>query len=310
MKAVTLTTSISAVNQATTNRWADYICLARPRIAVLVLFTVGIGVLMASVPLVPWAILFHAVFGTALVATGAGALNQWLEVHTDSQMKRTANRPLPAGRLSTLEVFAFGLILGVGGVAYMMLLLPTPVSGFLAGVTFLSYVCLYTPLKRLTTLNTLVGAIPGAMPPVIGWCAVRGDVTVEAVTLFTIVFLWQIPHFLAIAWMYREEYAKAQLQMLPAVDPDGRDTARQMVLYCLALMSASLAPALLGAAGLLYIVGALALGLFFLGFGLRFMAQPCHARAKSMLRSSLVYLPGLLFLLLLDRSITVFFKNL
>lgn len=301
MKAATLDTPVPL----STTRWADYVALGKPRIAVLVLFTVGAGVLLASVPTVPLAILVHAVLGTALVATGASALNQWLERDSDAVMARTRNRPLPAGRLSSFEVLSFGLLCGGSGTVYLLVALPSPCAAALAGFTFLAYVCIYTPLKRITTLNTLVGAIPGAMPPVIGWCAVKGEVTSEALTLFVVLFLWQVPHFLAIAWMYREEYARAGLCMLPVIDADGSITGRQMILYCLALVFTSLGPVLLGAAGLLYIVGALLLGAYFTRSAFRFRKHCSLERARKVLRASLVYLPGLLLALLLDRSIYV-----
>jgi len=286
------------------NRLADYIALAKPRIATLVLFTVAAGVLLADAGQLPLLLLFHAVLGTALVATGASALNQWLERHSDALMRRTANRPLPAGRLSPLEVFLFGSLCGVVGFVYLLWMIPTPCAALLAAFTFFSYVCIYTPLKSRTTINTLVGAVPGAMPPVIGWCAVTGEITPGALSLFAILFLWQVPHFLAIAWMYLSEYARAGLKMLPVMDPDGQMTARHMVLYCLALVAFSLAPALLGAGGLLYIAGALLLGAFFVRSTLRFRANHSIEQARSVLRASLLYLPGLLLVLVIDRTLT------
>lgn len=288
---------------------ADYVAVTRPRIALLVLFTVGIGALFAALPgadfLHDLLVLLHAVVGTALVAAGASALNQWLERDTDARMERTRNRPLPAGRLSGGAVFGFGLALAVVGTSYLLLLLSSPWPAFLAAVTFASYVAVYTPLKTRTTLNTLVGAVPGAMPPVIGYAAVRGEVNAEAVALFVVLFVWQVPHFLAIAWMYREEYAGAGLCMLPSVDPDGRLTGRQMLLYCAALIPASLMPVLVCRSGWLYLVGAAGLGLYFLLAAARFAASPDDARAKRALRASLVYLPLLLVLLVLDRLWTM-----
>jgi protoheme IX farnesyltransferase len=288
----------------TSSRCADYVALTKPRIAVLVLFTVGAGVLLASGTELRLAVLFHAVFGTALVASGAGALNQWLERSSDAQMRRTQDRPLPAGRLLPVEVLAFGLLLGIAGTVYLALSLPSPCAAAMAAFTFVCYVAIYTPLKSRTTLNTLVGAVPGAMPPVIGWCAVKGEVTTGAMTLFAILFLWQVPHFLAIAWMYREEYARAGLRMLPVIDPDGRMTARQMVVYTLALIPISLGPVLLDSAGVLYISGVLLLGLYFLRHALRFQAGRSVEQARKVMRVSLVYLPCLLALLLLDRCVT------
>jgi protoheme IX farnesyltransferase len=284
-------------------RLADYLTLTKPRVAVLVLFTVAAGALLAGGRDVSLAVVCHAVLGTALVAAGASALNQWLERHSDARMRRTANRPLPAGRLLPAEVFLFGTLLGLAGVAYLALALPSPCAAVLAGLTLLWYVGLYTPLKPRTSLNTLVGAVPGAMPPVLGWCAVRGAVTEEAAALFLVLFLWQVPHFLAIAWMYRDEYARAGLCMLPVVDRAGTLTARHMVLYCLVLLPASLVPLLLGAAGPLYLGGAVLLGLGFLASALRFGRHRTAGQARRVLRASLVYLPGLLALLLLDRAL-------
>lgn len=282
------------------SRAADYLELTKPRIAVLVLFTVAIGALLASPAFPDIMLVVNTLFGTALVASGASALNQWLERDSDAHMRRTENRPLPAGRLQPIEVVVFGFVLGIAGVLYLALALPTPLAAGVAAFTFFSYVFLYTPLKRKTTLNTLVGAIPGAMPPVIGWTAVRGSMSPEAISLFTILFLWQVPHFLAIAWMYRDEYARAGLQMLPTVDPHGIVTGRQMVTYCLALIPVSLMPAALGYAGPVYLLGALILGIGFLMSSLKFNRSHATGSARSVLRASLIYLPALLALLLLD----------
>jgi protoheme IX farnesyltransferase len=219
-------------------------------------------------------------------------------------MHRTENRPLPAGRLTALEVLLVGLVLGAVGVAYLALALPKPWAAVVAGFTFASYVFVYTPLKRLTTLNTLVGAIPGALPPVIGWVAAGGSLGPGVLALFAILFLWQVPHFLAIAWIYREDYARAGLQMLPVFDPDGRLTGRFMVVYCLALLAASLGPVMLGGAGLLYLTGAVVLGVSFLTSALRFWRSSSSEQARRVLKASLLYLPVLLALLLLDALTT------
>jgi protoheme IX farnesyltransferase len=283
-------------------RAADYLALAKPRVAALVLFTVAAGAFLAAGKSVDLLLLLHAVLGTALVAAGASALNQWLERDRDARMRRTENRPLPAGRLQPLEVFLFGAGLGAAGVLYLALALPRPAAALVAAATFALYVGVYTPLKARTPLNTLVGAVPGALPPVIGWAAVRGDVGGEAVSLFLILFLWQVPHFLAIAWIYRDEYARAGLRMLPGEDPDGRRTGQNMVTYCLALIPASLAPALQGAAGPLYAAGAVALGLGFLARAAAFRRAHSPARARRVLRASLLYLPGLFALLVFDAA--------
>ncbi len=285
---------------------ADYLEVTRPRIAVLVLFTVGAGGLFAALPAAaPWSVLFHAVLGTALVASGASALNQWLERHTDARMSRTRGRPLPAGRLTPGAVFAFGLVLASVGVSYLLFTLASPLPALLAAVTFALYVAVYTPLKTRTTLNTLVGAVPGAMPPVIGYAAVTGSVDGPGLALFALVFVWQVPHFLAIAWMYREDYSDGGLCMLPVMDPDGGLTSRQMILYCLALIPVSLMPALVSRAGLVYVLSAALLGAWFLLSCVRFGAAPGDARARAVLRASLVYLPLVLMALVLDRLWTV-----
>jgi len=282
------------------SRLADYVALTKPRVAILVLFTVGAGALLAAGSRIDPLLLFHTVFGTALVAGGASALNQLIERNSDGLMRRTENRPLPAGRLQPREVWLFGAGLGILGVAYLALTLRQAITPLVAAFTFVAYVGIYTPLKSRTSLNTLIGAVPGALPPVIGWTAVRGSVGPEACSLFAVVFLWQVPHFLAIAWIYRDDYARAGLCMLPVVDRDGTVTGRQMVVYSLALIPASFALVLQGTAGPVYLLGALVLGLGFLRCAAGFARDPSVARARRVLKASLVYLPGLLALLLLD----------
>ena len=294
----------AAVLPLTRPRILDYVELTKPRIAVLVLFTVAAGALLARPQAPDLVQLCHVLFGTALVAAGASALNQLLERHTDGQMRRTENRPLPAGRLLPLEVLAFGMALGVGGLVYLLLTLRHPAAAGVAGLTFVSYVFVYTPLKRVTTLNTLIGAVPGALPPVIGWASVTGSIDRPVVVLFLIVFLWQVPHFLAIAWMYRDEYARAGLKMLPTIDPAGSATARQMVVYCLALLPVSLLPVIARQAGPVYGVAALALGLYFLRAAALFVADRTRPRARRVLYASLVYLPAVLAILLIEAFLT------
>ncbi len=282
------------------SRAADYLELTKPRVGVLVLFTVAAGAVLGARGLPEPGLLLNVLAGTALVVGGASALNQYLERHSDALMLRTENRPLPSGRLAAGEVLVFGLVLGVAGVVYLAAACPRPLASVVAATAFLSYVFVYTPLKRYTTLNTLVGAVPGALPPVIGWAAVRGSVGPEVTVIFLLVYLWQIPHFLAIAWMYRDEYGRAGLRMLPVVDRAGRMTARQMVSYCLALIPVSLTPALLGVAGPVYCVGVTTLGLAFLGSAIGFTRCLSAGAARRVLFVSLVYLPGVLFLLLAD----------
>ncbi len=282
------------------SRAADYLELTKPRVGVLVLFTVAAGACLAARGVPDMLALLHALGGTALVVAGASALNQFLERHSDALMHRTENRPLPSGRLQPAEVLAFGLALGIGGTAYLALALRQPTAALVAATAFVSYVFIYTPLKRVTSLNTLVGAVPGALPPVIGWTAVTGALDLRAAVLFLILYLWQVPHFLAIAWIYRADYARAGLRMLPVVDPRGNMTGRQMVMYCLALIPVSLMPVVLGAAGPIYLTGAALLGVGFLGYAIGFIRSHSVAQARRVLRASLIYLPALLALLLAD----------
>jgi protoheme IX farnesyltransferase len=284
----------------TGTRLADYLQLTRPRLSAMALLTVATGALLASGGTPDWRIVTHVLVGTALVAAGASAVNQLLERKTDARMQRTLDRPLPAGRLQPDEVLFFGFASALGGVVYLALTLPQPLAAAVAALTFLTYAFLYTPLKRRTPLNTLVGAIAGALPPVIGWTAVRGSVSAEVGVLFVVLFLWQVPHFLAIAWIYRADYRRAGLCMLPTVDPTGSMTGRQMICYCLALLATSLTPLVVGRAGPLYLAGALVLGIGFLACAVGFAWRPSLAWARAVMRASLVYLPLLLVLLILD----------
>lgn len=286
----------TAISQPT-----GYLALVRPRVAVMVLVTVLLGGLLASDSLIPSAALLHGVLATGLVTAGASALNQWLERRSDAKMKRTENRPLPAGRIRPIDVLAFGSGCAITGLAYMMLAVPQPMAALITAFTFVSYVFVYTPLKRVTTLNTLIGAVPGAMPPVIGWTAVRGEFDVGALSLFLLVFIWQVPHFLAIAWMYRDDYARAGLRMLPVGDRKGERTAQQMLLYGLALVPISLAPVQIGLAGPTYAVGAGMLAAMFLWPIARFQKDRSISVARRVLKASLIYLPGVLGLLLASK---------
>jgi protoheme IX farnesyltransferase len=288
------------------SRVADYLELTRPRIAVLVLFTVAVGAWLANPEIPDLACLLHTLVGTALVAAGASALNQLLERHSDALMRRTENRPLPSGRLQPLEVLFFGFGLALSGLTYLALFVQQPLAVAVAAVTFVSYVFLYTPLKRVTTLNTLVGAVPGALPPVIGWTAVQGTLGIEGMALFLIIFVWQIPHFLAIAWIYRDDYARAGLRMLPVVDRRGTRTGTQMVCFCVALLPLSLVPVIAHMTGAVYLIGAVLLGIFFLVSALAFWRHNSVAQARRVLRASLIYLPALLALLLFNGFLHAF----
>jgi protoheme IX farnesyltransferase len=282
------------------SRLADYVELTRLRIAVMVLFTEAAGFCLASAGAPDLARLLHTVFGTALVVAGATALNQVLERHSDALMERTRNRPLPSGRIQPLEALLFGVSLALAGLAYLALTIRQPLAILAAAFALASYVFLYTPLKRKTTLNTLVGAIPGAMPPVIGWTAVTNSFDPAAAVLFAILFLWQVPHFLAIAWIYRADYARAGLRMLPVLDRSGNRTARCMVGYSLALLLVSLVPSALGWTGVVYLLGASVLGVGFVACAFGFWRTRSVAQARRVLWVSLVYLPALLTVLLVE----------
>jgi protoheme IX farnesyltransferase len=273
--------------------------MTKPRIAAMVLLAVAVGFLLgtrgASHPLV----FASTLLGTGLVAAGASVWNQILERSSDARMRRTEARPIPSGLISPAEAGIFGSGLAAGGVAILSLG-PYPVAALVALTTFALYVLVYTPLKRRTTLNTAVGAVPGALPPVIGWSAATGQLGAEAWALFLIVFLWQFPHFLAIAWIHREDYARGGHRMLPVVDPTGAITGRQAAGYALALVPGGLLPTVVGVAGTYYFLGALILGLGYLLAALRFWARVEDETARRLLRASFVYLPAVLVLLLLN----------
>jgi len=280
-------------------RAALYLSLTKPRLVLMVLVTVAVGFLLGARGSAHPTILAATLVGTAMVAGGAGALNQWLERSRDQLMRRTASRALPSGKLTPTEALAFG-----GSVACLgTLLLLFVVNGAAAAVALLTlilYVFVYTPLKPLTTLNTAIGAIPGALPPVIGWAAGTGQLGVEAWSLFLIVFLWQFPHFLAIAWIYRDDYERAGFRMVTVRDPAGALTGGHAVSYALVLVPAGLLPAAVGLAGPVYFAGAFVLGLYYLGAAVRFWRDVDNARARRLLRAAFLYLPAILFLLLFD----------
>ena len=280
---------------------ADYWTLTKPEVNFLVLVSTLVGFYLAGPASAHGWLLFHTLMGTLLVASGTGTLNQYLERRTDAFMRRTANRPLPAGRLHHQEALWFGILLSIAGGAELWIA-ANPLTSALALATLASYLVLYTPLKRQTPLCTVVGAFPGAMPPLIGWAAVRNGLSGEAWVLYAILFLWQFPHLLAIAWMYREDYARAGLQMLPRHDDGGRATARQIIGCTLALLPVSLIPGLTGHAGIAYLVGAAVLGAGFLYYGVRMAMRRTNVLAKNLLMASIVYLPLVFALLMFDRN--------
>ena len=282
----------------------DYISLTKPRITWLILMSAGVGYFfgLRGSPLaqIHWWALLHTIMGTGLIASGTAALNQWYEREADAKMRRTSDRPLPAGRLNANRALAFGIALAVAGFAELAWFV-NMLSGVLGVLTLLSYLFLYTPLKQRSWLSTTVGAFPGAMPPMIGFAAAAGTLTGPAWVLFAILFLWQFPHFYAIAWMYRDDYARAGIRMLPVVEPDGHSTARQIVLCASLLIPVSLAPGLVGMSGKIYLLGALALGGWFLYSGVRVATERSLLRARGVLLTSVFYLPLLYGLMLLDR---------
>jgi heme o synthase len=286
-----------------------YIELTKPRITWLILMSTAIGyffglpnaanwwMFLSAIHILP---LLHTIIGTGLMASGTAALNQWFERDADCRMRRTADRPLPTGRVSVRGALAFGVALSVAG--FLELCFGTNrLAGLVGAFTLISYLFLYTPLKQRTWWSTTVGAIPGALPPVIGFAAAAGTLTGEAGVLAAILFLWQFPHFYAIAWMYKDDYARAGIRMLPVIESDGRFTARQIVLYGMALIPVSLTPVFLGMSGAVYAVGALLLGLWFLYSGVRVALERTIIRARRVLVTSVLYLPLIYGLMLFDR---------
>lgn len=287
--------------RAVTARLKDYWRLTKPEVNFLVLVSTWVGFDLGwrgSFRLLP---LLHTLLGTLLVASGTATLNQYLERDFDARMRRTASRPLPSGRLRSSEALALGLLLSLAGAAYLALAV-NALASLLAVATLVSYLALYTPLKRRSAWCMFVGAFPGAIPPLIGWAAARGTLSFEPILLSAVVFLWQFPHFLSIAWMYREDYARAGYRMLPANDADGRSMACQVVVSSLLLLPMSLAPVWFGETGVIYFLGALLLGLAYTSYGVRLAALRSRAIARRVLLASVIYLPLIFGLMMLDRK--------
>jgi protoheme IX farnesyltransferase len=280
----------------------DLAQLTRPRLALLVLVTTAVGWLLAANTQRDWDSFALVLSGTALLFAGASALNQLIERYSDALMARTANRPLPAGRIQPWMALVIGCVLVAGGL-FVLLATRQRLAAGLGVFALIAYVGVYTPLKTRTTLNTLIGAVPGAVPPLMGWAAARGRLDAGAVALFLIVFLWQIPHFLAIAWIYRDEYGRAGVQMLPVHDWDGKRTGREMIRYTAALVLASLLPCVLGFGAWPTGLGALALGGIFLSSVVTFARAPTQDNARHVFRTSLLFLPALLMLSVLDATL-------
>jgi len=279
---------------------ANLVALARPRLAVLGLIMVVLSYVSARPPVFDAPAFVALAAGALLTLCGASALNQVIERDADAQMKRTMGRPLPAGRISPLAATAYGLGLTIAG----LVILGVGVNGLTAlsaAVGWLVYVAVYTPLKPVTTLATVVGAVPGAVPVLMGWAAARDSLDLHAWTLFTILFLWQLPHFLAIAWMYRTDYARAGFKVLSTEDPSGDAVSRQVLNYGLALLPASLLPSIVGLAGHLYFFGAIVLGVAYLACGVAMARERTGIAARRLLKASVYYLPLLFALLALDQ---------
>jgi len=296
--AQTMTETEPAVIEKT--RFAVLSDLFKARLTSLVLLTTLVGFYVGFRGNLDWALLFHTMLGTALLASGAAALNQLLERDLDAKMRRTEDRPLPSGRMQPTTVLLVGALSSGLGLIYLAVAVNL-LTSLLGAITLASYLFLYTPLKRVTTLNTIVGAIPGALPPLMGWAAARNDITRGGWSLFAILFFWQLPHFLAIAWIYRDDYARAGFVMLPVVDPQGKRTGPQAVSHALGLLPISLAPFAFQLAGPVYLAGALILSLAYVWFAIQFSRGMTVSRARQLFFVSILYLPLLLGLLVFDK---------
>jgi heme o synthase len=280
--------------------WRDFYELVKPRMNLLILGTTTVGFSIAARTNTDWMRLPNTLIGTGLCAASAAILNQYQEREYDGLMRRTAQRPLPTGRISPNQALICGTAAGVIGGLYLLLLVNW-MTALLGCATLLSYVLVYTPLKRTTTLNTIVGAAPGAVPPMMGWTAVTGSLAAPAWALFGILFVWQIPHFLAIATLYRDDYRAGGFKMLPVNDPSLRATGRQILLYSAALLPVSLMPAIIGVGGRIYLVAAVLLGVAFFGFAYSCAAKRTRAEARKLFFASIIYLPVLLAVLMMDQ---------
>lgn len=281
--------------------FSDYLRLTKPRITTLVVATTLIGFYLASSGRINLFLLLNTLIGTALVASGASALNMVLEWEADARMKRTEQRPIPSGRLSIFQSFAFGSALVVIGALHLWILVNL-LTSLLALITVNLYLFAYTPLKKKTYLCTAVGAIPGAIPPMMGWTAARNSLDLQAWWLFAILFFWQLPHFLSIAWLYREDYARGGFPMLPVLDVEGTRTSRHIIIETTALILVTLLPALYGSFGHLYFAGAILSGCIFLFMGVRLAMNKSSAAARRLLLTSVIYLPVLLALMMIDKQ--------
>ncbi len=299
MKNVPANVAVVPVPSAGRRTTADYISLTKPRLNLLVVASSAAGYYLGASGTPDAGRMALVVIGTALVAAGAAVFNQVLERHADALMRRTRGRALPDGRLTPADASSYGAVLSVGGVA--LLALNSALAAALAVATLIIYIAVYTPLKRRTPLSTIIGAVPGALPPLIGWTASHGQVSLAGATLFGIVFLWQIPHFMAIAWIYRDDYAKASFPMLPVVDPTGKRAGRQAAAYAAALVVLGTAPTVIGLSGAAYLAVALTLGLMLFALAVRFAARPADDSARQLFLGSIAYLPILWIAMIANR---------
>jgi protoheme IX farnesyltransferase len=279
--------------------FSDYVELTKPRVNLMVVLTTAVGFYLGAES-VNFLLLLNTLLGTALLASGTAVLNQFVERKADSQMARTASRPVPSGRISPSEALVFGMVLVSVG-SFYLLFFSNYLTAILGWFTAAVYLSIYTPLKTRTPVCTLIGAVPGAVPPVMGWVAARGELTIEALLLFGILFCWQFPHFLAIAWMYREDYESGGFKMLPGGEASGDWTGRLILLFALFSLIVSLLPARFGVAGNIYLLGALALGVMFVTAGFRVLTSLSRPAARGLLRTSVLYLPLLLVLMAVDK---------
>ncbi len=297
---VEITEQVAAQTLTQRERINAFVELTKPRIAVMLLLTAAAGFYLGTKSAFNFILFANSMIGIVLLAFGVSTLNQFIERRTDKLMNRTKNRPLPSGKLKPWQALTFGLFLTILAEVYLAVLV-NPLTAVLGVSVIVGYVLLYTPLKTRTSLSTVVGAFPGAMPPLMGWTSASNEITMGAFALFTIIFLWQFPHFLAIAWMYREDYGKAGILMLPVVEPSGKITAQQIVVFTILLIPISFAPFFIGLAGWFYLVGAILLGAYFLWNSIKAAREKSNEQARKLLLASVLYLPLLFGLMVLNR---------
>ena len=301
MKTVAIESTQTGTRSARSGFIRDLVELLKARLTLLVLLTTAVGFYLGADSPINFAALLHTVFGTAAAAAGAAALNQWWEYKLDALMHRTRSRPVPTGRMRPRDAVILGAALSIFGVAYLAFVC-NALSAALAAITIIIYIFAYTPLKRVSTFNTALGAVPGALPPMIGWAAARGTLNAGAWMLFAILFFWQLPHFFAIAWMYRDDYARAGFQMISSDDRTGERSASQSVFFCMLLFIVAGLPAFLGIATVFYLLAELVLGGVFIAVAMRFLKTRATSDARRLFITSIIYLALLLGALVLGKA--------